>query len=199
MEPKFNIEDSTADRFSFENCMPFIHATRKEGDVPPSLMFVQSVSQAIFSCEYFQGRPLRRYGNFGPRLKMKGRDVYAGWGYAITDKDNDFEGLLNTQDFTTFYRDLGNVRLHVNEGPLAVSGYGKALRTFFVEADGKYVFGTKTVAALGMLTFYKNKVGYRLFLWVQDHSLTRDEISKRFSDMMRLIVVPSTSIAEMKE
>ncbi|NQV93010.1 hypothetical protein HQ403_00750 [Candidatus Kaiserbacteria bacterium] len=176
-----------------------MHSTRVNGDVPPSLVFIQQVSQAIFSCEYFRGKPLRRYGNFGPQLKINGHKLFAGWGYAITDGSNSFTELINAQNFATFYKDFGKVKLNVNEGPLTVGDYDKKLRAFFVEVRSRYIIGTKTIAALGMFSFYKSKTKYRLFLWVQDYDLTRSEIAQRFGGMMELIVVPKTSIAEVKE
>lgn len=182
--------------FSFKDCMPYVHTARSQGDIPPSLKFIKDISQTIFSCEYFRGRPMRYYKSFGPKLKINGNVVYSGWGYAITDNPNALSGLLNAPNFADYYKGSGDIEVTIKEEPISMNRYSRAFRTYFVRVNDRY-FSAQNVAALGILNFLKDGQSYRLFLWIQDRSLTRYEVTRRFRALISIVPIPSISVAKM--
>ncbi|MEX0652118.1 MAG: hypothetical protein WD509_01575 [Candidatus Paceibacterota bacterium] len=193
---KQETQNPKAHRFAFIGCMPYVHTARGRRDIPPALSFVRHVSRDIFLCEYFRGNQLRRYGSFGPALKIKGNKIFAGWGYALSDNTEGLSELVNRVDFATFYTS-DSVEFEIVEKILSVGDtQGPFVRTFFVHVKNKYLPITETVAVLGMLSFYEKKRKYRLFLWVQGYHLTKKEVSERFRGMVGNVIFPSMAIAE---
>ncbi|HEC32720.1 MAG TPA: hypothetical protein ENI63_00480 [Candidatus Kaiserbacteria bacterium] len=181
--------------FSFKDCMQYVHTTRGQGDIPPALGFIRDISQSIFSCEYFRGKPIRSYGVFGPKLKINGNVVYSGWGYAITDKPYTLSELLNAPNFAERYKSSGNIKVTVKEEPIFTENmYSRVFKTYFVRVSSQY-FSTRNVAALGVFDFSRNRQDYRLFLWVQDHILTKYEVTKRFNALISIVSVPLIGVA----
>ena len=120
--------------------------------------------------------------------------LYAGVGYALADRTPEVNELLDSENIRKeFTLSTDKMDVRVIERPTLIKGYG-LVRTFYVNVSNSYL-GTYTVAALSVFDFPHLSSKYRVFLWVQDHNLTSQDVSLYFGDLLRGIVAPSVQEA----
>lgn len=181
------------------DCSPYVLKARQE-ERPVMLEFVRELPHAIFSCQYWRGKPIRYFGNMGKKLKFRRADgskqvVYAGFGYALADLTKEVEELLtkvNVRESLGFSR--GKFEVQVREDPTEIPGYGQT-RTFYVEVSGPYI-RNRTIAALTVFDFPRLDVKFRTFLWVQAYSVTKASAARIFGYLLEGIEAPRVQQAQ---
>ncbi len=167
-----------------ETCMPAVRQV-DSAEMPELTQFIEEIASGLFSCEYFIGRPLRYFGSGGPKLKIRGRTLHAGAGYAIAETKAGTSSASDIGQVGKYYTLPKGFSIRAESGGILVGGQHTS--THFLYAQGPYV-PERMIAALSFADFKWQGRTYRTYLWAQDFPLTKQEIASRFEYLKSLVI-----------
>ncbi len=173
----------------YESCMgEILNARDKELEVPHTIAFVKDLVGEMFSCENFRGAPVKF---FGKKVRIQGRSIHAGYGYALADRKQVISELLSKENFKGYYYDpRGRFKVSINRRLDYVRAYDRTVPTYIIVANVKYI-GKRTIGALSVIDFSQEGRDYTAFLWIHGLGLTQEKIVSRFEKLLRFIASPS--------
>ncbi len=169
------------------DCMPEILPGRtvEAQEYEPIIRFVHELSSRIFSCDYYEGEPVRF---FGKTVKIKGRPVRSGYGLAIADHASIVHELFSVANFRIQYDELKfKLRIQQKWVHTTYGGVERSHLVYIVEARKQFI-PWQTIGALTTLDFSVRQDKYTAFLWVQGLGLSDEEIVNRFRTLSAFLV-----------
>jgi len=182
-----------------KDCSRFVYDARRT-EYPDVVAFVRGLPNTIFQCEYQEGAPIRLFGGFGKKLKINGREIRSGVGFALADYNRDVEEFATLSNFKMAFTEGftyldHDIKVRVTERPLHVEFYSESAKSFLVNISHEIV-GTCAVGAFATFPFEHLKQRYRLYMWMQGYCLTRDSIESTFKDVSKLVRPPGVMLVE---